>query len=375
VVFKLQKTLGSGDSLRLNFTFRNRPNTLFSRNSNVLANGTHLKSDMLPSIGFDSETNELAGTRLHHYQRADSDRVQLEVVVSTAPVQTVIAPGYLVREWRERGRHFFHYKTDHDIKLVFSVLSGEYALQQENYRGVDLRIYHHPQHIHNLPQMLAGLKAALDYHTAFFGPYQHRQAQVIEFPRSEGTYATTAANCIPISEVRFLNDGRNLEAGAVDIAFYVAAHELAHQWWGNQLVPADAPGATMLTESIAEYVTAKVYEKQYGKTSALRFLDIQRNRYREGRANESGKESPLTQVRADQSYIAYGKGALAFYTLSERIGETRLNGALRSFLEKHQFQGPPYPTSLDLLEYLKQATPDSLQYLVRDLFEKTGPVD
>lgn len=373
-VFTLPKPLRAGDSLRLEFVVRNRPNTLFARNSGVLANGTHLKSDLLPTIGFDSETNETSGTRLHHYQRTDSDRVQLELIASTAPAQTVLAPGHLVREWREQGRCFFHYKTDHDIKLVFSVLSGEYALRQENYRDVDLRIYHHPEHTHSLPQMLAGLKAALDYHTENFGTYQHRQAQIIEFPRSEGTYATTAANCIPISEVRFLHDGRNLEAGAVDIAFYVAAHELAHQWWGNQVVPADAPGATMLTESIAEYVTAKVYEKQYGKTSALRFLDIQRNRYLEGRANASGEEPPLAQVGADQSYIAYGKGALAFYTLSERIGEATLNAALRQFLQENRFQGPPYPVAGDLLEHLKHAAPDSLRYLVRDWFETTAPV-
>jgi len=371
VVFKLEKTLGVGDSLRLNFTIRNRPNTLFARNSNLLANGTHLKSDLFPTIGFDSETDE---THLNHYQRTDSDRIPLEIVVGTTPTQTAIAPGYLLREWHEQGRRFFHYKTDHDIKLVFSVLSGEYALLRENYRDTDLRIYHHPPHTHNLPQMLAGMKAALDYHTEFFGPYQHQQAQIIEFPRSEGTYATTAANCIPVSEVRFLNDSRSLAGSGVDIAFYVAAHELAHQWWGNQVIPADAAGATMLTESIAEYATARVYERHYGKKSALKFLEIQRNRYREGRANETGDESPLIHVRPDQSYIAYGKGALAFYALSERIGEENLNAALRQFLEKNRFQGPPYPTASNLIDDLKRAAPDSLRYLVRDWFETVGPV-
>jgi len=375
VVFKLEKPLSTGDSLRLNFTIRNQPNTLFTRNSDVLANGAHLKSDLLPMLGFGSGADDQFGTSLHHYQRTDSDRVPLEIIVGTDSSQTAIAPGYLVREWRAQGRRFFHYKTDHDIKLVFSILSGRYAVFQENYRDVDLRIYHHPIHTHNLPQMLAGLKAALDYHTEFFGPYQHRQAQIIEFPRSEGTYATTAANCIPISEVRFLNDGRGASADGIDLAFYVAAHELAHQWWGNQVIPADAPGATMLTESIAEYATARVYEKHYGKESARRFLEIQRDRYRAGRANETGDEAPLVRVRPDQSYIAYGKGALAFYYLGEHIGEVTLNATLRQFLEENRFQGPPYPTAPDLLEHLKRATPDSLRHLVRDWFEAIGPME
>ncbi|MBL7798791.1 MAG: hypothetical protein JNJ90_19995 [Saprospiraceae bacterium] len=376
VVFKLEKPLGGGDSLLLNFRIRNRTNTLFARNSNVLANGAHLKSDLLPMLGFDSGgAGDRSGTRLRHYQRADSDRVALEIIVGTEPAQTAIAPGYLLREWRAQDRRFFHYKTDHDIKLVFSVLSGRYDVFQENYRGVDLRIYHHPAHTHNLPQMLAGLKAALDYHTEYFGPYQHRQVQIIEFPRSEGTYATTAANGIPISEVRFLNDGRSASTGGIDLAFYVAAHELAHQWWGNQLIPADAPGAAMLTESIAEYATARVYEKHYGKESARRFLNIQRERYRVGRADETGEEMPLVRVGPKQSYIAYGKGALAFYRLSEHVGEVTLNAALRQFLEENRFQGPPYPTAPDLIEHLKRAAPDSVRHLVRDWFETVGAVD
>lgn len=247
------------------------------------------------------------------------------------------------QSFRTTGYYVLVNKTERDIKFVFSVLSAEYALLQEYYRDVDLRIYHHPQHTYCLPQMLAGLKAALDYNTAFFGEYQHQQAQIIEFPRSEGTYATTAANCIPISEIRFINDSRNPADGAVDIAFYVAAHELSHAWWGNQVVPADALGATMLTESIAEYITAKVYERQYGQKSALQFLEIQQNCYRAGRADAHEEELPLVLVGPDQSYIAYGKGALAFYRLSERIGEANLNAALRLFLKKKQVSRPALP--------------------------------
>jgi len=378
-MYRLKTPLAPGDSMRMSFTIQSKPNTLFTRNSNVLANGTHLKNDIFPRLGYFADTAKKLPTdstaRRNHYQSIDADRIELEAIISTSSRQTALAPGYLLREWTEKDRRFFHYKTERDIKFVFSILSGEYALLQENYRGVDLRIYHHPQHTYCLPQMLAGLKAALDYNTAFFGAYQHRQAQIIEFPRSEGTYATTAANCIPISEIRFINDSRNPADGAVDIAFYVAAHELSHQWWGNQVVPADALGATMLTESIAEYITAKVYERQYGKKSALRFLEIQQNRYLGGRADETQGESSLILVRPDQSYIAYGKGALAFYQLSERIGEENLNAVLRVFLDKNKFQGPPYPTAPDLLDYLKRATPDSLQHLVRDWFEAIGPVE
>jgi hypothetical protein len=46
-----------------------------------------------------------------------------------------------------------------------------------------------------------------------------------------------------------------------------------------------------------------------------------------------------------------------------------VNGALRRFLEKTRHAGPPYATALDQYAELRAVTPDSLQYLLTDLFE------
>jgi hypothetical protein len=77
---------------------------------------------------------------------------------------------------------------------------------------------------------------------------------------------------------------------------------------------------------------------------------------------------PLIDVE-DHPHIAYGKGAVAMYTLRDHVGEEPVNTALRRFLEKHRDGGPPYPTSRDLLAELRAVTPDSLRYLLTDLFE------
>ena len=57
------------------------------------------------------------------------------------------------------------------------------------------------------------------------------------------------------------------------------------------------------------------------------------------------------------------------YYLKEMIGEDKLNGALRAFLEKFRYQNPPFPTSNDVLAEFRKNTPDSLQYIIKDLFE------
>jgi hypothetical protein len=46
-----------------------------------------------------------------------------------------------------------------------------------------------------------------------------------------------------------------------------------------------------------------------------------------------------------------------------------MNRAIRGLLDATKFRGPPYPTSLQLVDSLRAATPDSLKYLIADLFE------
>lgn len=375
-VYKLKKGIAPNDSLILQFTIRNKDNSFLIRHSGVLHNGTYIKSDVFPRLGYFANTDKKMPTDTNvlsnHYQSIDADVVLFEAVLSTIPEQTAITSGYLQKEWLKNGRRYFHYKMDTPIKFVIGFNSGRFDMVQEKYKDIDLKIYYHPSHKYNLKQLMEGMKASLDYNIANFGPYQHRQMQIIEFPRSEGSYATTSANCMQMSEIRFVNDTTHIKAGGIDLSFYVAAHEFSHQWWGNQVMPADALGASMITESVAEYISAKVYEKKYGKQNALKFLEIQRNRYLSGKSNETGKEQPLYLVDTEQSYISYGKGAIVLFTLSEYIGEKKLNEALKAYLIKTKFRGPPYTTSLEMLEFLKNATPPNKQYLISDMFETTS---
>jgi aminopeptidase N len=39
----------------------------------------------------------------------------------------------------------------------------------------------------------------------------------------------------------------------VDMATYVGAHELGHQWWAHQVIGADEQGSTVLFETLAQY--------------------------------------------------------------------------------------------------------------------------
>ncbi|MDX1931310.1 MAG: hypothetical protein SFU56_01770 [Capsulimonadales bacterium] len=312
------------------------------------------------------------------YLGSDADWIDFEATVRTSPDQTAIAPGYLQKEWTENGRRCFRYKMDAPIRNFYSFLSARYAVKRDTWTGQDgkkvaLEIWYHPAHAYNLDRMMAGMKDALTYCSENFGPYQFRQLRILEFP-AYASFAQSFPNTVPYSEaIGFIARVREEEED-IDYPYYVTAHETAHQWWAHQVLGADMEGATLLSESLAEYSALKILEKKYGPERIRRFLRHDLDRYLRGRGGEREEENPLVKVQ-NQQYIHYPKGALAFYALADRIAEKRLNAVLARFVRDKGFQEPPYTTSLELLEYLKTATPAGDRTFLGDLFERITMYD
>nr|WP_240979178.1 M1 family aminopeptidase [Longimicrobium terrae] len=210
------------------------------------------------------------------------------------------------------------------------------------------------------------MKAALDYNTASFGPYSYRELRVVEVPRYSN-FNRAHPQTIAVSEGgAFLT---RVGPGDVDRPFFVIAHETSHQWWGGQVSGADVRGRSVISETLAQYSAMMAMEKTLGRDQVQRFYDYEMDRYLEGRRVFTNREVPLLYAEG-QDYVYYHKGAVAMYTLRERVGEARVNAALRRFLERYRDAGPPYPTSRDLYAELRAVTPDSLRPLLRDLFEE-----
>ena len=126
------------------------------------------------------------------------------------------------------------------------------------------------------------------------------------------------------------------------------------------MIPAQAPGAGMVSETLAQYSSMMVLETAYGAEMARDFYDYNMNKYLSGRSVYTNREVPLLDV-VGQPYVYYFKGAVAMYTLRERLGADVVNGALRRFRDKYAGAGAPPPTSRALYAELQAVTPDSLQ--------------
>ncbi|MFC1572945.1 M1 family aminopeptidase, partial [Candidatus Eisenbacteria bacterium] len=198
-----------------------------------------------------------------------------------------------------------------------------------------------------------------------FGPYQHRQVRIVEFPAYR-LFAQSFPTMIPFSEgAGFL--ARMDSRDELDMVFNRTAHEVAHQWWAHQVVGADVQGATLMSESLSEYTALMVMEREYGAELMGRFLRYELDGYLRGRGQEANQEQPLAQVE-DQTYIHYNKGCLVMYALKDYIGEEVLNRTLAHYVEQCAYQEPPYTNSTEFLSILREATPDSLAYLLEDMF-------
>lgn len=234
-----------------------------------------------------------------------------------------------------------------------------------------MEIYYHEGHEYNLDRMMRSMKASLDYYTEEFGPYAYKQMRIMEYPRYR-SFAQSYPGAVPFSEsIGFMMDIDDEED--MDMSFYVTAHELAHQWWGLQVVAANVEGRHMILESLAQYSALMVIKHNFSEEKVHQFLKRQHDKYLEGRTNEIVRERPLSHTYGQQ-YVHYSKGAINLYAFQDYVTEDSVNMALKRFVQDwnsfgDSFQKKRYATSEDLLEYFQAVTPDSLQYIIEDLFK------
>ena len=399
-IYALEQPLAAGDKLNMDFTvayathgFRDggeRPELAYS--------GTFFDASYFPTIGYDTNL-ELTDPRRRREQHlgpvtdlphrgdpygsrtnlftADSDWITYKTVVSTSDDQIALAPGYLERDWHENGRHYYAYNMG-DVKILdfFAYVSARYNVKREVYQGVNnpinIEVYSDSHHPYDVDDMIASSKAGLDYYEKNYSPFQYKQFRILEFPRYRG-FAQSFPNTVPYAEAGFISRVIDPKKD-IDRTYFVTAHELAHQWWGHQLIGGAVEGSNMLSESLAEYSALRVAQKKYGDDQMHKFLKHELDGYLRGRAGEAHKEPPIVLVQRE-AYVWYQKGSLVLYGLSDYIGEDKLNLALHNFLMQYRYanandsQSGPYPDTRQFVDALRAQTPPELQYYITDAFE------
>ncbi|HEX7808380.1 MAG TPA: M1 family aminopeptidase, partial [Thermoanaerobaculia bacterium] len=291
---------------------------------------------------------------------ADAEDIRFAATISTPLDQTAIAPGDLERTWTRDGRRYARF-TQPVMRNFFAIGAGRFAMQKRMHGKKPIELYYEPTHAMNAKEMLDVVAKSLEYCETNFGPYRPSRLRLAEVPTYWNFGAVAMPNSIFLTEDRtFLIDTRDKDRP--DLLGRRIAHEVAHQWWGYEVAPSSGPGATFIVESFAQYTELMVLEQLRGREHVRRLLDVDRDRYLAGRANDETGETPLLRAR-NQAHIYYGKGSMVLHAIRDLLGEANLNTALRAFVaEQSTRHGLTKPQ--DLMPHLRRVANDEQYALI-----------
>lgn len=390
-IYRFDELLAPGEKAMLTFS-TSRSHQAFSTTGygdKLVKNGTFLNNaEIAPILGMDLHDlladrsarkrngldPDLRMPKLGDHQARErnflrnADWVNADITITTSADQIPVAPGSLVSDVTEGERRIAQFRSSAPILNFFSIQSADYEIARRDADGVELQVFYDAQHSYNIERMLDAMQHSLTYYRANFGPYQFDYARIVEFP-AYARFAQAFAGTMPVAEnFGFLADLS--DPNEIDYMTYVVAHEIAHQYWGHQMVSAEMQGGTVLIETLAQYSALMVMEEIYGADQMRRFLKYELDSYLQTRGRDVIEELPLERVE-NQSYIHYRKGSVVMYLLQNRLGESRVNAMLAGLLDKYRFRSQPYASSADLVDgFLSLARNENEKTLIRDLLQR-----
>jgi hypothetical protein len=255
-------------------------------------------------------------------------------------------------EINEDGRTVV-WESDQPVSF-FNVVGGRYEIL----KGEQSEIYYSNLHPYNVDEMSEALESARIWYSRWFAPYPWKELRLSEFP-AMATYAQGFATNITFSEgIGFLTK----TTPGSNAAFMVTAHEAAHQWWGNILVPGDGPGGNILSEGMAHFSTGLLLDKVKGDHARIEFFKQIEKQYGDQRSLDS--ERPMVEVDGTKSgdgTVTYDRGGWVFWMLLNEMGRENCLQGMKAFITKYR-DTDDYPVLQDFLILMRNFADDKEGY-------------
>jgi hypothetical protein len=373
-VFALDPPLAPGASVRLGFRFQGRRPDGISENGAgmgefILPSGAVLTSfgpGFVPAVGFVEGVGVDEDNRFDAREYPDDFFEGLtpsafgsnvacttEVTIHVPEEYTANSVGQLVRESVTDGVRTAVWRSDYPVEF-FNVVCGRWDVR----RGEGTAVYHHAGHPWNIEEIGEALDAARRWYSEWFMPFPWEELKLSEFA-AHATYAQGFPTDITFSEgIGFLADSDPRSR----VAFIVTAHESAHQWWGNLLVPGEGPGGNILSEGLSHFSTLLLLEQVRGLRERIEFARRIESSYAEQRQVDS--ERPLVKVdgsRAGDTTVTYDKGGWVFWMLLQHMGRENALAGLQAFIRRYHHD-PDHPVLQDFLAAMRPFAPDAEAY-------------
>jgi len=118
---------------------------------------------------------------------------------------------------------------------------------------------------------------------------------------------------------------------------WLAAHEFAHQWWGNMVTCRDWNNF-WLNEGMATFMAAAYLEHRFGRAAYMREIDSYSASYekvRDARKDKSLVFPDWNSPTREDRTLVYDKGAYVLHLLREEMGERAFWNGIKIFTRRH----------------------------------------
>jgi hypothetical protein len=205
-----------------------------------------------------------------------------------------------------------------------------------------------PDPLARLRTLAEDVTSSLEFFAANFGQPATKTLTVAPIP---GTFGQGFPGLVYLSTLSYLNanqrpPGLRDERHQVFFSELIAAHEVAHQWWGN-VVTVSAYQDEWMMEALSSYSALLWLEKKKGVKAVDSVLEDYRDHLiakdPQGRTVESagpitwGPRLESTGINDAWRSITYEKGAWIFHMLRRRMGDERFLKMLAEMRGRYQF--------------------------------------
>ena len=229
-----------------------------------------------------------------------------------------------------------------------------------------------------LAQIEKNVVDTLEFMTAEFGPPATRNLSITPIPRDFGQ---GFPGLVYLSTLAYLNPEQRPERLHAEYAntFYselLESHEVAHQWWGNLVIPASYRDEWLI-ESLSNYCALLLLEKKKGARALNDVLDDYRTHLLSKNENDRTLEAvgPISWGRRLGSslapnaweVVAYQKGTWIIHMLRRQLGDQNFYRLLHDVADRYRF----HPISTEQFRELAQAytPPESKDRSLKNFFE------